>query len=96
MPRRHTDTDCGRAAKASVNRSEVSLWDLQQPEAERDSEYFRTKILPGLQGVPVPTITGALGVTYDAAWRIRRGDLAPHPRHWEKLSPLPHQGSQLQ
>jgi len=74
-----------RAAKASVNRSEASLWDLQYPDAERDPECFRTKILPGLQGVPVPNIMGALDVTYDAAWRIRRGDLAPHPRRWETL-----------
>lgn len=77
-----------RAAKASVNRSEASLWDLQHPDAERDPEYFRTKILPGLQGVPVPNIMGALGVTYDAAWRIRRGDLTPHARHWERLGTL--------
>lgn len=74
-----------RAAKASVNRSEASLWDLQHPGAERDPEHLRTKILPGLQGVPVPTIMDALGITYDAAWRIRRGDLTPHPRHWPPL-----------
>jgi CRISPR-associated endonuclease Cas1 len=77
-----------RAAKASLNRAEADAWDVDHPDANRDPEYYRREILPGLQTLPIAAIGEAIGVTTDASWRIREGTLTPHFRHWLTLSRL--------
>lgn len=77
-----------RSAKVSASRTANDLWDLENPDAIRDIEHFRTQILPGIVAVPIQVIGERLGVVQDAAWRIREGRLTPHPRHWESLRGL--------
>ncbi len=79
-----------RAAKASLNVAEANAWELDNPEANIDRELYRTRVLSGLQGLPIAQIAEAIGVSTDAAWRIREGNLTPHPRHWQTLTTLPH------
>jgi CRISPR-associated endonuclease Cas1 len=76
------------AARSALNRQLADLWDLEHAGQTVDPEVFRTRLLPGLEAVPVSRIREALSIGNDAAWRIRNGTLTPHPRHWGALASL--------
>ena len=81
------------AARSSLSRLLADLWDLENPAGPRDPALFASRILPGLEATPVSLIRVALGVGNDAAWRIRKGTLTPHPRHWAALEKLGYGGN---
>ena len=76
------------AARSSLSRLLADLWELENPGGDRDPDHFSATILPGLEAVPVARIRDALAIGNDAAWRIRKGTLTPHPRHWAELNEL--------
>jgi hypothetical protein len=51
-------------------------------------EEYWLRVLPGLAGVPMRAIAVALGVSQGYAARVRKGEMAPHPRHWGALARL--------
>jgi len=53
-----------------------------------NEEIYRKNIQPRLVGVPVSTISRALGVSEPYAADIRAGRRMPHPRHWLSLASL--------
>jgi CRISPR-associated endonuclease Cas1 len=77
-----------RVARAALNRAEAVVWEHSHPETRPDPDRYRREILPGLQPLPIATIGEAIGVSVDASWRIRKGTLTPHRRHWEALLAL--------
>jgi hypothetical protein len=46
---------------------------------------FQQEILPGLRAIPVLQMVSATGLSEAYCYRIRRGELVPHPRHWRAL-----------
>jgi CRISPR-associated endonuclease Cas1 len=82
------DGNTMRGARVSVSRAEAAAWEVDNQDAVTDVDHYRSLILPGLQALPIAAIQTAIGVTTDAAWRIREGTLTPHARHWSALSHL--------
>ena len=63
-------------------------WDKQG--GRPDPELFRTQILPKLTDIPLKTIVKATGLSKSYCSLIRRGEVIPHPSHWEALYALGH------
>ena len=76
------------AARSALSQLLADLWEQENPESQRDPNFYRTHVFPDLEPVPVARIRTALGIGNDAAWRIRNGTLTPHPRHWDQLRSL--------
>jgi hypothetical protein len=53
-----------------------------------DPQTFRDEILPGLRNLPTRALVWATGLTRAYCSRIRKGELVPHPRHWDALRSL--------
>lgn len=83
----HDPTHGGEAAKrrgkSTANRKrEISEWEREYGRLT-DLEVFRSKILPGIQGVPLSRLVRATGLSLRYCSQIRRGEKIPHPRHWQ-------------
>jgi CRISPR-associated endonuclease Cas1 len=61
-------------------------WEANHDRA--DPQRFRTEILPGLRALPTRRLVEATGLTRAYCSLIRKGELVPHPRHWEVLRML--------
>jgi hypothetical protein len=46
------------------------------------------QVLPALNDVPLSKIERATGLANSSCSRIRRGNMTPHPRHWDALAAL--------
>jgi hypothetical protein len=57
-------------------------------QAERDEEWFRSVVFPGLSSVTLTTIAKVTGMSTSAASKVRAGRRVPHPRHWSRLADL--------
>jgi len=73
-----------RGAKNAQHMKTTVQWERVH-QADADPNYFKQKVLPRLQGVPLLTIMRAIGLSLDYCSKIRRGLRVPHPRHWEAL-----------
>ncbi|HEV2073617.1 MAG TPA: hypothetical protein VGR29_08255 [Thermomicrobiales bacterium] len=67
-------------------RREEAAWDEAHPDVKVDEAVFRSKILPGLQGVPLSTLVTVTGLSQQYCSLARRGLKTPHPRHWKRFS----------
>jgi CRISPR-associated endonuclease Cas1 len=77
-----------RKAAASVRTQEaLAEWRRRSPEG-RDPAVFRREVLPLIQGVPILRLMGETGLSEAYCYRIRRGEVVPHPRHWAALRAL--------
>jgi len=77
-----------QAEKQRRHAAELRAW---QPSDKPDwltERVYREKIQPRLEGVTVPVIASALGVSQPYAAEIRAGRYLPHPRHWQALARL--------
>jgi CRISPR-associated endonuclease Cas1 len=73
-------------SNAAVLRANAA-WERDQAEVQ-DPAIFTTEILPRLSGVPLAEMMRATGLSRPYCAMIRRGERAPHARHWETLSSL--------
>ncbi|MDP9382176.1 MAG: hypothetical protein M3Q29_18945, partial [Chloroflexota bacterium] len=71
------------AAHAAAN----AAWEAEHGR-DWDPENFRQDILPGLQRMPLSTITEVTGLSLRYCSLVRRGEQVPHPRHWAALQTL--------
>jgi hypothetical protein len=74
--------------RGATHREQLRLnaeWEAHNPLAMTESEY-RAQVLPGLSQISVRTIAEAMGVSQGYAARVRRGEVMPHPRHWQPLA----------
>jgi hypothetical protein len=76
-----------QGAALRKNQRAAVAWDETHGEAP-DPARYRAEIEPGLLGQPISAITAATGLSKAYASRIRRGQVVPHARHWEKLEKL--------
>jgi CRISPR associated protein Cas1 len=74
-------------ARAMV-RHQAAIADWRASGTPRDPQVFRQDILPSLRSCSVDQIMEATGYSESYAFRIRRGDVVPHPRVWDALSLL--------
>lgn len=58
------------------------------PRETADPTYFRTEILPKLEGLPLRQLEVVTGMSTSTCSLIRRGRQVPHPRHWQPLLEL--------
>jgi len=75
-----------RSASMKKRRRANIKWDKQ--EGRPNPELFRTQILPKLSDIPLKTIVKATGLSKSYCSLIRRGEVIPHPSHWEALYAL--------
>jgi hypothetical protein len=59
-------------------------WDEQHGKLV-DLSAFQPDILPLIQEVPLSRLQKATGLSLRYVSLIRRGERAPHPRHWQAL-----------
>jgi hypothetical protein len=87
-----SDTSQGRksvspmAAKLRAVLAANRDWERRNERA--DPTVFRQGVLPTLKAVPLRQIREATGLAMALCTKIRRGDVLPHPRHWEALARL--------
>ena len=77
-----------RSASMKKRRRANIRWDKQAHRP--DPEEFRTQILPKLSDVPLKKMVGTTGLSKSYCSLIRRGEVVPHPSHWETLYALGH------
>jgi hypothetical protein len=53
-----------------------------------DPAFFPREVLPLIQSVPISRLMGVTGLSEAYCYRIRRGEIVPHPRHWAVLRAL--------
>ena len=53
-----------------------------------DLAVYKTHVLPGLRSLKLDQICRATRLSQALVTKIRRGDIIPHPRHWETLELL--------
>jgi predicted transcriptional regulator len=49
---------------------------------------FKRETLPGLQRFTLAALAETTGLSKGYCARIRKGEVVPHPRHWEALQEL--------
>jgi hypothetical protein len=69
----------------SRQKRELQDWEVAHPGAIVNPELFAREILPAIQSLPLSELVRATGLTHRYLSKIRRGDKAPHPRHWPAL-----------
>lgn len=74
-----------RGRTNATHQAAIQAWERDHSSAY-DPADFTTRILPGIQGVPVRTLAKATGLTNMYCLLVRRGDRVPHPIHWEALA----------
>jgi hypothetical protein len=62
----------------------IEEWDERQGNLV-DLSAFQHDILPLIQDIPLSRLEEATGLSLRYMSLIRRGERAPHPRHWEAL-----------
>ena len=76
-----------RGARRVESQRAITEWEAKNPTPLDQETYFRD-VLPRLQGVSVPAIVRATGLSYPYCAMIRRGHRVPHPMHWNTLKVL--------
>jgi hypothetical protein len=74
-----------RAKRGSTNarrKAELREWEQQYGKLV-DLSTFEREILPQIQDVPLSRLVKATGLSLRYVSQIRRGEKAPHPRHWQ-------------
>ncbi len=66
----------------SANRAAEAAWDRLHPD-KLDAAAFVVEILPALQARSAHALSRATGLSVGYCSRIKRGELVPHPRHWD-------------
>ena len=77
-----------RRATQIKQRHALRNWNPDSKPKWLSEVVFRSCVLPLLGAVEVPRIATAISVSKPYATSIRRGELLPHPRHWENLARL--------
>jgi hypothetical protein len=67
---------------AAANRA----WQASRPPIWLDKDCYLRKTQPLLEGITVPVLASALGISEPYAAEIRAGRYLPHPRHWQNLA----------
>jgi CRISPR-associated endonuclease Cas1 len=82
----HDPTHGGDAAKrrgeaTARRKSELAEWEERYGRVV-DLSVFEREILPTIQNVPLSQLVKATGLSLRYCSQIRRGEKAPHPKHW--------------
>jgi CRISPR-associated endonuclease Cas1 len=81
----HGDAAAARRGETNARRKqEVREWEERFGRVV-DLSAFDREILPHIQKVPLSRLTEATGLSLRYVSQIRRGEKAPHPRHWQGL-----------
>jgi CRISPR-associated endonuclease Cas1 len=85
-----------RGAKWRERRRLESEWEARNRKP--DPSEFALRLLPAIRSVPTRILVEATGLTRAYCARIQKGELVPHPRHWESIRaacqpPTPGRGS---
>ena len=75
-----------RSTSMKKRRRSSIKWDKQ--DVKPDPEVFRTQILPELVDVPLKSMVTATGLSKSYCSLIRRGEVVPHPSHWQALDAI--------
>ncbi len=77
----------GRRSASMKKRRRANIrWDQQGDRP--DPEVFRTQILHKLSDIPLRKLVQSTGLSKSYCSLIRRGEVVPHPSHWEALCAL--------
>jgi CRISPR-associated endonuclease Cas1 len=76
-----------KAAAMTRHQEDIARW-RDQGSVDPEPRAFSEDVLPGLQRVPVRSMMAATGLSEAYCYRIRRGEITPHPRHWQTLQSL--------
>ena len=72
-----------RSTSMKKRRKDNIKWDRK--ETRPDPDRFRTEILPTLSDIPLKVLVKATGLSKSYCSLIRRGEVLPHPSHWDAL-----------
>jgi len=77
-----------RRARSLAARTEAARrWEEANP-GPHEREAFVRELLPRLQGVTLPAMMQATGLTSEYCFKIKRAERVPHPMYWEALRKL--------
>lgn len=76
-----------KAAAMTRHQADIARWRHHGNVGEAVT-LFAEEVLSGLLQVPVPVMMEATGLSESYCYRIRRGEVTPHPRHWQNLRSL--------
>ncbi len=75
-----------RAQRAAEHHTAIREWSWRHHgTAPPDPQVFQRELLPGLQRFTLAALAKATGLSRGYCARIRKGEVVPHPRHWEGL-----------
>lgn len=77
-----------RSATQQRHNTAIRNWKPSENPAWMTEQSYRDIIRPRLTNVRNSDIARALGVSFQYAMLIRRGERRPHPRHWQVLADL--------
>lgn len=89
--RRNSGIDPAHGGKAAAKRGATQARRSEERrrwEAANDmptESVFTKEILPTIADIPVRVISNATGLSTGYCSKIRKGDVIPHPMHWESL-----------
>jgi hypothetical protein len=63
-------------------------WEVGGGYSAITEQQLYEQVLPGLKDIPLSKIERATGLSNSSCSRIRRGNMTPHPRHWDALAML--------
>lgn len=82
------EAETRRAETQRRHTAAIHAWRASELPEWLNEESYRTKIQPALNGMTVPVIATALGISQPYATNVRAGKRIPHPRHWVTLALL--------
>jgi hypothetical protein len=78
-----------RAQRAAEHHTAIREWSWRHHgTAPPDTRVFKRETLPGLQRFTLATLAETTGLSRGYCARIRKGEVVPHPRHWDGLRQL--------
>jgi hypothetical protein len=77
-----------RKAVASVRTQEALAEWRRRSQGGEDPAVFRREVLTLIQKVPISRLIEVSGLSEAYCYRIRRGEVVPHARHWPALHGL--------
>jgi hypothetical protein len=80
---RHPKGTSARALHLRKIRAAHREWD--EWHGRPDPQVFTDTILPKLAAVPLKLLRATTGLSRTLCYEIRRGQVVPHPRHWDAL-----------
>jgi hypothetical protein len=78
-----------RGRTNAAHRKVMLAWEREHPGGY-DPADFTTRILPGIQGIPVRKLAASTGLSHMYCALVKRGERVPHPVQWEAFTNVAH------